>query len=181
MIRVASGAMLVAMVLPARLVSIAHQAITWRISACTVPSAGMTARAWWTPVRLRTGHRSAVDASALDAAAMILMGLPLLAWLVGVVKLMPLAAGAHRARMAVGLPGKWRVQDHVQEHAGMDGRTTTTIPGWRVHFGVTNVNEAVTQVLRLGGEILSDVADTPWGRMAEAADPHGARFVLFQV
>ena len=55
------------------------------------------------------------------------------------------------------------------------------IPGWRVHIGVKNVDEAVAQVLRLGGEILSDVADTPWGRMAEAADPHGARFVLFQV
>ena len=55
------------------------------------------------------------------------------------------------------------------------------IPGWRVHIGVTNVDEAVTQVLRLGGEILSEAADTPWGRMAEAADPHGARFVLFQV
>lgn len=100
----------------------------WAVDGSAKPASfflimGETAVLWW--LLLPTG-------GALDAAAMILMGLPLLAWLVGVVKLMPLAAGAHRARMAVGLPGKWRVQDHVQEHAGMDGRTTTTIPGWRV-------------------------------------------------
>ena len=55
------------------------------------------------------------------------------------------------------------------------------VPGWRVHFGVTNVDEAAAQVIRLGGEVLSEAVDTPWGRMAEAVDPHGARFVLFQV
>ena len=55
------------------------------------------------------------------------------------------------------------------------------VPGWRVHIGVTNVDEAAAQVIRLGGEVLSEAVDTPWGRMAEAADPHGARFVLFQV
>ena len=100
----------------------------WAVDGSAKPASfflimGETAILWW--LLLPTG-------GAPDAAAMILMGLPLLAWLVGVVKLMPLAAGAHRARLAVGLPGKWRVQDHVQEHAGMDGRTTTTIPGWRV-------------------------------------------------
>lgn len=52
-------------------------------------------------------------------------------------------------------------------------------PAWQVYFYVGDVDAACRRVVELGGNIISQAADTPWGRMAEVADPLGARFVLF--
>lgn len=79
---------------------------------------GETAVLWWLLA-------PAGGAPALPGAAVL--ALPLLTWLISLVRLAPLAVGARRARAAVGLPGLWQVQDCVS--AGEYG--TTTVPGWR--------------------------------------------------
>lgn len=51
---------------------------------------------------------------------------------------------------------------------------------WRVYFGVVDADEALARVRELGGEVISEPMDTPWGRIAEVRDPQGARFMLCQ-
>ena len=52
-------------------------------------------------------------------------------------------------------------------------------PGrWQVYFRVADVDSALEGIARLGGTVLRAAADTPFGRLAEAADPMGARFNL---
>ena len=55
--------------------------------------------------------------------------------------------------------------------AGESGR-------WQVYFRVADVDSALRGISRLGGTVLRAAADTPFGRLAEAADPMGARFNL---
>ena len=45
-------------------------------------------------------------------------------------------------------------------------------------FRVADVDSALEGIARLGGRVLRAAADTPFGRLAEAADPMGARFNL---
>jgi hypothetical protein len=47
-----------------------------------------------------------------------------------------------------------------------------------VYFRVADVDSALRGIGRLGGSVLRPAADTPFGRLAEAADPMGARFNL---
>jgi hypothetical protein len=47
---------------------------------------------------------------------------------------------------------------------------------WRVYFQVADVDASCEAVVRLGGTVLSAPEDTPYGRMAEVADPSGAAF-----
>lgn len=49
---------------------------------------------------------------------------------------------------------------------------------WSVYFGVENTDTAVQEVVRLGGRVLQPAEDTPYGRLATAADPTGAQFKL---
>jgi uncharacterized protein len=49
---------------------------------------------------------------------------------------------------------------------------------WMVYFGVEDTDAAVARVVELGGSIVQPAEDTPYGRLAEAADPTGARFKL---
>jgi uncharacterized protein len=49
---------------------------------------------------------------------------------------------------------------------------------WQVFFRVADVDSALEGIVRLGGTVLRAAADTPFGRLAEAADPMGARFNL---
>ncbi|WP_027479140.1 VOC family protein [Gryllotalpicola ginsengisoli] len=52
-------------------------------------------------------------------------------------------------------------------------------PGeWKIYFGTAGVAASVARVRELGGEIVREVWDSPFGRMAEVADPVGARFLL---
>ncbi len=50
--------------------------------------------------------------------------------------------------------------------------------GWNVYFEVADVDAALEQVTRGGGSILAAAEDTPYGRLARAADPTGTAFRL---
>ena len=50
--------------------------------------------------------------------------------------------------------------------------------GWNVYFCVADVDQALIQVAELGGTVVMPAEDTPYGRLATAADPTGARFRL---
>jgi predicted enzyme related to lactoylglutathione lyase len=51
---------------------------------------------------------------------------------------------------------------------------------WRVYFQVADVDASCAAVLRLGGAVLTGPEDTPYGRMAEVADPSGAVFNVME-
>jgi predicted enzyme related to lactoylglutathione lyase len=52
---------------------------------------------------------------------------------------------------------------------------------WTVYFGVDNTDDAAARVGELGGTLLSDPQDSPYGRMCTATDPTGAAFKLIAV
>ena len=63
--------------------------------------------------------------------------------------------------------------------AATDGDLAAGEPGrWEIFFRVADVDAALEGIVRLGGTVLRAAADTPFGRLAEAADPMGARFNL---
>ena len=49
---------------------------------------------------------------------------------------------------------------------------------WSVYFGVADTDAALATVASLGGSVLMAAEDTPYGRLATAADPAGAQFKL---
>jgi uncharacterized protein len=49
---------------------------------------------------------------------------------------------------------------------------------WSVYFGVDDADAALSTIVGLGGSIVQPAEDTPYGRLATAADPAGARFKL---
>lgn len=49
---------------------------------------------------------------------------------------------------------------------------------WSVYFGSDDVDAALAKVEQLGGKIIQPAEDTPYGRLAQAADPTGALFKL---
>ena len=49
---------------------------------------------------------------------------------------------------------------------------------WSVYFGVEDTDAALAKIVDLGGSILMAAEDTPYGRLAAAADPTGAAFKL---
>ncbi|MFD4427982.1 VOC family protein [Nocardia sp. NPDC058497] len=51
---------------------------------------------------------------------------------------------------------------------------------WTVYFGCADLDNTVTQALRLGGSIVFEPMDTPYGRVAALADSTGAHFSLGQ-
>ncbi|ODU02034.1 MAG: hypothetical protein ABS81_18980 [Pseudonocardia sp. SCN 72-86] len=56
------------------------------------------------------------------------------------------------------------------------------VPGvWRVYIGVDDVDAAVAKAVELGGEVREEPVDTPFGRLAEVADPTGAVLKLSSV
>jgi predicted enzyme related to lactoylglutathione lyase len=46
---------------------------------------------------------------------------------------------------------------------------------------VTDVDETSTLITMLGGAVLDDPVDSPFGRLAHAADPTGALFTIIEV
>ena len=119
----------------------------WAIGGAAKPASllvvmGETAVLWWLLA-------PAGGAPALPGAAVLV--LPLLTWLIGLVRFVPLAAGARRARAAVGLPGLWRVQDH----AAADEHGTTTVPGWQALGAPVPVAGGAPAFVEVGGH---------WGR-----------------
>jgi predicted enzyme related to lactoylglutathione lyase len=51
---------------------------------------------------------------------------------------------------------------------------------WSIYFGVEDADATLTKVVELGGSIVEPVDDTPYGRLATAADPSGIHFKLRQ-
>ena len=49
---------------------------------------------------------------------------------------------------------------------------------WFVYFGVDDADAALATIVELGGAVIVPAEDTPYGRLATAADPSGARFRL---
>ena len=49
---------------------------------------------------------------------------------------------------------------------------------WSVYFGVDDTDAALAKIVALGGSIVTPAQDTPYGRLATAADPTGAQFKL---
>jgi hypothetical protein len=51
---------------------------------------------------------------------------------------------------------------------------------WSIYFGVEDADAALARIVELGGSIVEPAEDTPYGRLARAADPTGAQFKLLQ-
>jgi predicted enzyme related to lactoylglutathione lyase len=51
---------------------------------------------------------------------------------------------------------------------------------WSVYFAVEDTDAALAKVVELGGSVVRPAEDTPYGRLAQAADPTGALFKLIQ-
>ena len=51
---------------------------------------------------------------------------------------------------------------------------------WSVYWEVDKVDNAVDKVRALGGAVVADAVDTPYGRLATVTDPAGAEFKLRQ-
>ena len=49
---------------------------------------------------------------------------------------------------------------------------------WSVYFEVDDIDAALAKTVELGGSVLRAAEDTPYGRLAAAADPTGAQFRL---
>jgi predicted enzyme related to lactoylglutathione lyase len=49
---------------------------------------------------------------------------------------------------------------------------------WSVYFGVDDTDAALVKIVELGGTMRRPAEDTPYGRLATAADPTGAQFKL---
>lgn len=51
---------------------------------------------------------------------------------------------------------------------------------WSIYFAVEDADAALAKISELGGSVVRPAEDTPYGRLAEAADPTGAHFKLIQ-
>ena len=49
---------------------------------------------------------------------------------------------------------------------------------WAVYFGADDTDAALAKIVELGGSVVLPAEDTPYGRLATAADPTGAQFKL---
>jgi predicted enzyme related to lactoylglutathione lyase len=54
-------------------------------------------------------------------------------------------------------------------------------PHWQAYFGVADTDAAVAQLRKLGGSVLRDAADSPYGRMAQVTDDQGVPFSVISV
>ena len=54
-------------------------------------------------------------------------------------------------------------------------------PHWSVYFGVDDIDGAVRSVEEQGGQVITPIADSPYGRWATVTDPMGADFVITSV
>jgi len=49
---------------------------------------------------------------------------------------------------------------------------------WQVYFGVEDADAALDKIVELGCAVIRPAEDSPFGRLAEAADPTGAVFKI---
>lgn len=60
-------------------------------------------------------------------------------------------------------------------------RAAVPQPYWSVYFAVPEADHAADQVLGLGGQVLREPFDSPYGRMVPCTDPGGARVTFCQL
>ncbi len=87
------------------------------------------------------------------------------------------------ARTMSDTPDRYTVQWTGDEQvAGILDASALLSPGapaaWSVYFVVENTDQALARLVELGGSVLLPAEDTPYGRLATAADPLGAAFKL---
>lgn len=74
------------------------------------------------------------------------------------------------------------MKDGETQHAGImdaSGFLPEGVPAhWSVYFGVDDADARLAKVVELGGTVVVPAEDTPYGRLATAADPNGAQFKL---
>ena len=51
---------------------------------------------------------------------------------------------------------------------------------WDVYFAVSDADAALERIVELGGTIVRPAEDTPYGRLAQAADPTGTVFRIVE-
>jgi len=51
---------------------------------------------------------------------------------------------------------------------------------WSIYFGVEDADATLARIVELGGSIVEPADDTPYGRLARAADPTGTQFKVIQ-
>ena len=51
---------------------------------------------------------------------------------------------------------------------------------WQIYFGVEDADEALAKIVKLGGSVIMGPDDSPYGRLAQAADTTGAVFKIVQ-
>jgi uncharacterized protein len=51
---------------------------------------------------------------------------------------------------------------------------------WSIYFGVDDADATLARVVELGGSIVEPAVDTPYGRLARAADPSGINFKIIR-
>jgi predicted enzyme related to lactoylglutathione lyase len=73
----------------------------------------------------------------------------------------------------------------AQDGTGVAGVTDATSvlpdgapPYWITYWDVDDIVESITKVRALGGKVVRDVEDSPYGRIATVTDPNGAFFKL---
>jgi predicted enzyme related to lactoylglutathione lyase len=49
---------------------------------------------------------------------------------------------------------------------------------WSIYFGTEDTDATLAKIVQLGGSVVAPAEDTPYGRLAQAADPTGALFKL---
>jgi uncharacterized protein len=63
---------------------------------------------------------------------------------------------------------------------GISGMGGDAPPSWMTYFMLDDVDAGFEKVRELGGEVLSEPFDSPYGRYARVRDPQGAVFSLIQ-
>lgn len=103
----------------------------------------------------------------------------------------PLAVGkfyssvfGHKAE-ALDAPDSGRVTLHLDGEpvAGVRGAVRHSPepgPHWRTYFAVEDVGATAMRVQELGGTLVEDPHDSPWGRTATVADPEGVPFSVLE-
>jgi uncharacterized protein len=77
----------------------------------------------------------------------------------------------------------WSLRDDPQAQVAGRMRRADDAPAavssaFRVYFRVADCDEAAATVRRLGGQVVMEPRDTPFGRMAIAVDDQGAHFAV---
>ena len=74
----------------------------------------------------------------------------------------------------------WRRAADTRSHPGSQrpALPPDAADQWQVYIQVADTDAALAKVTELGGTMLQPGIDTPYGRLAAAADPAGAPFKL---